>query len=101
MFGMNSGKTVKILKAGTPGFTSNIEAVLTLDFDTTNVDVCNVFDNFAHIQDEGLDLFVVSSSPDYKVTIVDMASPNKDVSYAILKETPCVGRRSPSSAATI
>jgi hypothetical protein len=90
MFGMNGGKTVEILKAGTPGFKSNIETVLTLDFNTTNVDDYNVFDDFAYIQHEGLDLFVVSSSSDYKVAIVDMILPNKDVSYIMLKEIPYV-----------
>ena len=92
MFGMNGGKTVEIPKASTPGFKSNIETVLTLDFNTTNVDDYNVFNDFAYIQHEGLDLFVVSSSSDYKVAIVDMASKNKDVSYVMLKETPYVGR---------
>jgi hypothetical protein len=47
MFGMNGGKTVEILKAGMPEFQSNIKAVLTLDFNATNVENCNVFDNFA------------------------------------------------------
>lgn len=92
LFGMNGGKTVEILKAGTSGFKSNIDAVLTLDFNTTNVEDYNVFDDFAYIQKGDMNLFVVSSSSDYKVAIVDMDSPNKDVSYVMLKDTPYVGR---------
>ena len=37
---------------------------------------------------------------DDMVTIVDMASPSKDVSYVTLKETPCVVHRSPSLVAS-
>lgn len=92
MFGMNGGKTVEILKAGTSGFKSNVEDVLTLDFNTTNVDDNNVFDDFAYIQKDDMELFVVSSSSDYKVAIVDMRSPNKDVSYIILKDVPYTDR---------
>ena len=43
---------------------------------------------------------MVSSSPAYKVAIVDMALPNKDMSCVTLKEMPYVVRRSPSSVAT-
>ena len=56
MFWVNVGKTVEILKAITPWFKPNIEAVFTLDFNTTNLDNSKVFDNFAYIQHEGLDL---------------------------------------------
>ena len=80
MFGMNGGKTAKILKAVTSRFKSNIEAVFTLDFNNTNVDGCNVFDGFTHIQHDGLDLFVVLTPSDYAVAIVDMTLSNKDVS---------------------
>lgn len=92
MFGMNGGKTVEILKAGSPGFKSNVDAVLTLDFNTTNVADYNVFEDFAYIKKDDMELFVVSSASDYKVAIVDMASPNKDVAYVMLKDTPYVGR---------
>jgi hypothetical protein len=92
MFDMNGDKTAEILKAGTSGFKSNIEVVLTIDFNTTNVDNYNVFDDFAYIQHDDLDLFVVSSSSDYKVAIVDMSSPNKEVSYVMLKDTSNLGR---------
>ena len=54
--------------------------------------------NFAYIQHKGLDLFVVSPSSDYNLAIVDMASPNKDVSYVMSKETPYVVNRSPYAA---
>mmetsp|Transcript_17039 Transcript_17039/g.35021 ORF Transcript_17039/g.35021 Transcript_17039/m.35021 type:complete len:182 (+) Transcript_17039:1275-1820(+) len=40
-----------------------------------------------------MNLFVVSSSSDYKVAIVDMDSPNYDVSYVMLKDVPYEGRR--------
>ena len=51
-----------------------------------------MFDDFAYIQQGDMNLFVVSSSSDYKVAIVDMNSPNKDVSYVILKNMPYVDR---------
>ena len=44
---------------------------------------------------------MVSSLSDNKVAMVDMASPNKEMSYITLKETPYVGQRSPSAATTI
>merc|ERR1719410_349513 len=92
MFGMNGGKTAEILKAGSAGFKSTLDAVLTLDFNTTNVEDVNVFDDFAYIQRDGMNLFVVSSSSDYKVAIVDMDDPNKKASYVMLKDVPYTGR---------
>ena len=80
MFGMNGGKTVEIPKASTPGFKSNIETVLTLDFNTTNVDNNTVFNNFMCIQHKGMYLFVVLLSSGYNVTMVAMTLPNKDMS---------------------
>ena len=70
---MNGSKMVEILKAGAPGFKSNTEAVLTLNFNTTTVDDKHVLDDFECIHHEGLDLFVISSSSDCKFTRVDMA----------------------------
>ena len=61
--------------------------MLTLDFNAANVDNYNVFNNFTYIQHKGLYLFGVSLSSEYKVATVNMASPNKDVSYVMLKET--------------
>ena len=52
----------------------------------------NVFDDFAFIQRDGMNLFVVSSSSDYKVAIVDMDDPDKKVSYVMLKDVPYTGR---------
>jgi hypothetical protein len=92
IFSINGGKTAEILKAGTSGFKSNIEVVLTIDFNTTNVDNYNVFDDFVYIKHDNLDLFVVSSSSDYKVAIVDMASSTKEVSSVMLKDTSNLGR---------
>lgn len=92
MFGMNGGTTVEILKAGTSGFKSTVDAVLTLDFNTTNVEDHNVFEDFAYVQQEGMNLFVVASSSDYKVAIVDMDDPDKTASYVMLKDVPYVGR---------
>ena len=51
-------------------------------------------------QHKGLVLFMVLSSANCKVTILDMALPNNDVSYETLKETPYVVRGSPSSVTT-
>lgn len=92
LFGMNGGKTVEILKAGTSGFKSEVESVLTLDFNTTNNEENNVFDDFAYIQQDGMNLFVVASSNDYKVAIVDMDDPDKKASYVTLKDVPYTDR---------
>jgi len=86
LFGMDGGKTVDILKAGSSGFKSKLEMTLKLDFNTTNVDDDEVFHDFAYIQEDDMNLFVVSSSSDYKVAIVDMASPDKTTSYVMLKD---------------
>lgn len=93
LFGLDGGKTVEILKAGESGEQSEVEATLSLDFNTTNVDEYGVFNDFAYIQTDKMNLFVVSSSSDYKVAIVDMDSPNYDVSYVMLKDVPYEGRR--------
>ena len=87
LFWMNDSNTFKILKSGTLGSNSNIKAVLTLDFSITNMDVYNVFDEFVHIQYTSRDLLMVPLSSNYKVTVVDMVLPNKDMSYVMLKET--------------
>jgi len=92
LFGMNGGKTVDIIKAGSSGFKSTLDTVLTLDFNTTNTDDANVFDDFAYIQENGMNLFVVSSSSDYKVAIVDMDSADKDTTYVMLKDVPYTDR---------
>lgn len=88
LFGLDGGKTVEILKAGANGQKSQIETILALDFNLTNVDDDNVFNDFAYIQHEDKNLFVVSSASDYKVAIVDMNSPDKYVSYVMLKDIP-------------
>ena len=69
-----------------------METTLTLDFNTTNVDDDDVFHDFAYIQHDDMNLFVVSSSSDYKVAIVDMASPDKTTSYVMLKDVPYTDR---------
>ena len=53
-----------------------------------------------YLQHKDLDLFVGSLPSNYKVITVDTASPNKNVSYVMLKETRYVVHRSPSLAAT-
>jgi len=88
LFGMDGGKTVDILKAGSSGFKSSLEMTLKLDFNTTNVDDDDVFHDFAYIQQDDMNLFVVASSADFKVAIVDMASPDKTTSYVMLKDVP-------------
>ena len=75
-FGMYGGKTAEILKAGTSGFKSTIEAMLALDFNITNVDNYTTFNDFAHTQHEVLGLFVVSLLSNHTVAIVDMFSSN-------------------------
>jgi hypothetical protein len=69
-----------------------LDFYLELDFNTTNVEENGVFNDFAYIQTNHMNCFVVSSSSDYKVAIVDMDT--LEVSYVMLKDIPYEGRRS-------
>jgi len=92
LFGLDGGQTVEILKAGSSGEKSEIAHTLELDFNTTNVEDYGVFNDFAYIQTSEMNCFIVSSSSDYKVAIVDMDT--LEVSYIMLKDVPYEGRRS-------
>lgn len=92
LFGLDGGRTVEILKAGESGMKSEVEHVLTMDFNTSNVDEYAVYNDFAYIQTADMNCFVVSSSADYKIAIVDMDTLNID--YVVLKDIPYEGRRS-------
>merc|ERR1712194_774347 len=48
--------------------------------------------DFAYIKTKDMNLCVVSSSADYSVVIVDMDTPDMDVSYVQLKDIPYEGR---------
>jgi len=91
LFGLDGGKKVEILKAGASGAKSEIEHTLELDFNTTNVEDYNVFDDFAYVQMNDMNYIVVASASDYKVAIVDMNT--LDISYVVLKDIPYEGRR--------
>jgi len=67
-----------------------LDFYLELDFNTTNVEESGVFNDFAYIQTNHMNCFVVSSSSDYKVAIVDMDT--LEVSYVTLKDIPYEGR---------
>jgi len=88
MFGLNSGKTVNILKAGANGVKSTLEHEIKLDFNITNIDEINVFEDYAFVKHQELDLFVLSSSNEHKVAIVDLAESPPTVSYVVFKPTP-------------
>jgi len=90
LFGLDGGKTVQMLKAGTSGEKSEVERTLSLTFNTTNVEEDSVYRDFAYIKTDDMNLFVVSSSADYSVAIVDMDT--MDVSYVSLKDIPYEGR---------
>jgi hypothetical protein len=60
---------------------------LSLNFNTSNVEESNVYRDFAYIQTDEMNLFVLSSSSDYRVAIVDMDN-DFDVSYINLKDIP-------------
>jgi len=91
-FGLDGGRKVDLLKAGENGAKSEIAHTLELDFNTTNVEEYGVFNDFAYIKTNEMNCFIVSSSSDYKVAIVDMNT--LDVSYIMLKDIPYEGRRS-------
>lgn len=91
LFGIDGGQTVEILKAGESGSKSQIAHTLSLDFNATNVEEEGVFNDFAYIQMNGMNCFVVSSASDYKVAIVDMDT--LEVSYVMLKDVPFTGKK--------
>lgn len=91
MFGLDGGKTVEILKAGESGQKSQLEYTLSLDFNTTNVEEYQVFYDFAYVQYNGMNCFVVSSASDYKVAVVNMDT--LEASYIMLKDIPYDDRR--------
>jgi len=92
LFGLDGGSTVQMLEAGASGEKSEVARTLSLEFNTTNVEEASVYRDFAYIKTADMNLFVVSSSADYRVAIVDMDTPNMDVSYVSLKDTPYDGR---------
>merc|ERR1712161_180851 len=87
---------VQMLKAGTTGEKSEVSRTLSLSFNTTNVEEDSVYRDFAYIKTDEMNLFVVSSSSDYKVAIVDMDSAVEGgdyvVDYVSLKDIPYEGR---------
>jgi len=91
MFGLDGGRTVEILKAGESGQKSELEFTLSLDFNTTNVEDYQVFYDFAYVQFNGINCFVVSSASDYKVAVVNMDT--LETSYIMLKDVPYDSRR--------
>lgn len=92
LFGMDGGQTVQMLKPGESGKKSEVTRSLRLNFNTSNVEESYVYNDFAYIQTDEMNLFVVSSSNDFRVAIVDMSSPTFDVSYVQLKDIPYEGR---------
>jgi len=96
LFGLDGGSTVQMLKAGTNGEKSEVSRTLSLSFNTTNVEEDSVYRDFAYIKTEEMNVFVVSSSSDYKVAIVDMDSATEGgdyvVEYVSLKDIPYEGR---------
>merc|ERR1712161_24228 len=87
---------VQMLKAGTTGEKSEVSRTLSLSFNTTNVEEDSVYRDFAYIKTDEMNLFVVSSSSDYKVAIVDMDSAVEGGDYVVdyiqLKDIPYEGR---------
>merc|ERR1712161_138504 len=79
------------------GEKSEVSRTLSLSFNTTNVEEDSVYRDFAYIKTDEMNLFVVSSSSDYKVAIVDMDSATEGdsdyvVDYIQLKDIPYEGR---------
>jgi len=92
LFGMNGGKLVQILKAGMNGKKSEVAYEIELDFNTTLAEDDNVYNDFAFIKHKNMNLFVLSSSAENKVAIVDMSKDQPEASYVQLKNEAFSGR---------
>lgn len=90
MFGLDGGRTVEILKAGASGMKSTLEHTISLDFNTSNVEEYGVYSDFVWIQTADMNCFIVASSNDYKVALINMDT--LDVDYVMLKDIPYEGR---------
>jgi len=89
---MNGGKLVQILKAGMNGKKSEVAYEIELDFNTTLAEDDNVYNDFAFIKHKNMNLFLLSSSAENKVAIVDMSKDQPEASYVQLKNEAFSGR---------
>lgn len=63
-----------------------------LDFETALVPDDAVFDDFVFVQGHGVNMFMVASSADNKLAIVDLVSGTPEPYYITFKDEPFVGR---------
>ncbi len=92
MFGMNGGESVQILQANANGQKSSLVYDIALDFNITNVEDFPVFEDFAFVKHHNLNLFVLSSSNENKVAIVDLTGSSPKTDYVTFKNEPFEGR---------
>merc|ERR1711933_58263 len=87
-FGLNGGKTIRILTVGANGEKSTDYTTLELDgFNSSISEEISAYDDFAWIQNDDMNLFVVASSTDFKVAVVDLSDmSNPQYDYITLSD---------------
>jgi len=86
-FGLNGGKSIRILTPGANGELSTNFMTLELDgFNSTISEEIAAYDDFAWIQNDDINLFIVASSIDFKAAVVDMSKSNPSVEYIELSD---------------
>jgi len=93
IFGIDGGKRCRIIEAGESGQPSHIAWDLELDFDVTLDPEDNVFSDFAYIERTTpgggkINMFMLSSSQENKVAIIDVSSGTPKVDYVIFRDGP-------------
>ena len=71
---------------------SEVKWTIDLDFNSTNVEDFAVYDDFAFIERADMNLFVLASSNEHKVAIVDLSGSSPTTSYVTFKDGPVEGR---------
>jgi len=85
LIGRNGGTTIRILEAGLTSEKSTVFADLELNFNTTNNEDDQVFNDFAFVEADGKNMIVFVSGTENRAAIVDLADV-RNPSYVVLSE---------------
>jgi len=86
-FGLNGGKSIRILTPGANGELSTNFMTLELEgFNSTISEEIAAYSDFAWIQTDEMNLFIVASSIDFKAAVVDMSKSTPTVEYIELSD---------------
>jgi len=85
LIGRNGGASIRILEAGFTSEKSTVFADLELDFNTTNFEDDQVFNDFAFVETDGKNLIVFVSGTENRAAIVDLADV-QNPSYVLLSD---------------